>query len=449
MSRRDIARLRRVGWGTAVVWLGLAGFVVCVYVVVVVGGGAMVGRTDSPSAALSVVATTLVALSFARVQAAIEGATIQWGLVAPTPYDVLSQFSDSVTSAYSTDDLPARMARLLAQGTGATWAQVWLDVQGRLTLAATWPPDADAVQTPPHQPDAETLESDSGVRALPVRHGGQLLGVLVLQERRGLALTLVEERLFAGLAAQSGLVLTWVRLRAELDNRRAELLVRSQEIRASRERVIEAQDAERRRLERDLHDGAQQHLVALTVNLRLAHTILGRSPDRATAVAYDQAAATLVAIETLSALARGIYPRQLADEGLGAALRAAVAGGAMPVTIDTHGVARLPAPVEAALYFCGIEAVQNAAKHSGAGRVAVRVEETPQRWQLTVTDDGNGFDPTDPTAGSGMGLANMRDRLDAVGGAVDVASFDRTGTTVTAVIPRTDGAATSITDRVG
>ncbi len=452
--RRALPRQHRAGWGRLVVWLGLAGFVVWVYVVVVVGGGALIGRTDAPSVPLSVLATTVVALSFARVQAAIERATISWGLGAPTPYDVLSQFSDSVTSAYAIDELPARMAMLLAQGTGATWAQVWLTLSDRLTLAATWPPDADADRTPPPLRPEDPAVTDEGLRALPVRHGGQLLGVLRLRERPGLALTLVEERLFAGLAAQAGLVLTWVRLRAELDDRRAELLVRSEEIWASRERLIETQDAERRRLERDLHDGAQQHLVALTVNLRLAHTIVDRSPDRAAAVVSEQAAAALVAIETLSALSRGIYPRQLADEGLGAALRSAVAGGAMPVTVDTDGLARLPAPVEAALYFCCIEAVQNAAKHSGAATVAVRLEQTSQRWQLTVTDDGAGFDQTQAAAASGMGLANMRDRLDAVGGAVEVASFQHTGTTVTALVPRTDGAVRervigSISDRFG
>ena len=233
-----------------------------------------------------------------------------------------------------------------------------------------------------------------------MRHGSQLLGVLRLQERPGLALTLVEERLFAGLAAQAGLVLKWVGLRAELDDRRAELLVRSEELMVSRERLIEAQDAERSRLERDLHDGAQQHLVALTVSLRLAHTIVGRSPDRAAVVLTEQAVAAMVAIETLSALSRGIYPRQLADEGLGAALRSAVAGSPIPVTVDTTGVARLPAPVEAALYFCCMEAVQNAAKHSGAGTVSVRVGEDSDRWQLTVTDDGTGFDQTHPAAGT-------------------------------------------------
>lgn len=439
-QRRVLPRLHRADWGTLVVWFGLAGFVIWVYVVVVLGGGALIGRTESPSLPLSVLATTVVALLFARVQAAVEGATIRWGLGAPRPYDVLSQFSDSVSSAYATNELPSRMAMLLAQGTGAVWAQVWLTASDHLTLAATWPPGANADRMPPPPRPEDTVVTSEGLRALPVRQGGQLLGVLRLQERPGLVLTLVEERLFAGLAAQAGLVLKWAGLHTELDDRRAQLLVRSEEIKASRERLIETQDAERSRLERDLHDGAQQHLVALTVNLRLAHTIVDRSPDRAARVLAEQAVAARVAIETLSALSRGIYPKQLADEGLGAALRSAVAGSAMPVVVDTHSLTRPPAPIEAALYFCCMEAVQNAAKHSGADTVSVRVDEEADRWLLTVTDDGTGFDRSDAAAVSGVGLSNMRDRLDAVGGTVEVVSLERAGTTVTAVIPRTNKA---------
>jgi signal transduction histidine kinase len=330
------------------------------------------------------------------------------------------------------------MAALLAQGTGAEWAQVWLDVAGRLTLAATWPTNADADRSPPAVRAEDIVVTDKGLRWLPVRHGDQLLGALRLKERPGLALTRVEERLFAGLAAQAGLVLKWIGLQAELAERRAELLVRAEELKASRERLIETQDAERRRLERDLHDGAQQHLVALTVSLRLAHTIVGRSPDRAAAVLSEQALAAQVAIETLSTLSRGIYPRQLADEGLVAALRSAVAASPMPVTVDTRGLSRLPAAVEAALYFCCMEAVQNAAKHSGAATVSVLVDQDPCRWQLTVTDEGNGFDQTSTSSTLGAGLANMRDRLDAVGGTVQVTSREHTGTTVTALVPRAD-----------
>jgi signal transduction histidine kinase len=427
------------GAGKVVSLLGLMGFVVWVYVVVVLGGGALIGHTDSPSVPLSVLATTVVALMFARVQAALERGTTRWGLGAATPYDVLNQFSYAVTSAYETNELPTRMAMLLAQGTGAQWAQVWLNVSGRLSLAAAWPADVGSDRVPIVQQE-DTVSIDKGMRALAVRHGGQLLGVLRLQERPGLPLTLVEERLFVGLAAQAGLVLKWVGLLAELDERRAELLVRSEQIRASRERLIETQDAERSRLERDLHDGAQQHLVALTVKLRLAQTIVERAPSRAAAVLSEQADAAHVAIETIAALSRGIYPRQLADEGLGAALRSAVAGSAMPVVVDADGLARPPAQVEAALYFCGMEAVQNAAKHSRASTVSVRVAEDSNRWQLTVTDDGTGFDRTHLVKGSGVGLGNMRDRLDAVGGTVDVVSSEHTGTTVCAVIPRTSPA---------
>lgn len=434
--RRVLRPLTGGGWSKVVVILGLAGFVVWVYVIVVLGGGALIGRTDAPSLPLSVLATAVVALSFAPVQATLQRAAIRWGLGRSTPYDVLSRFADAVTSPYAAEELPARMARLLAQGTGAEWAQVWLNVSSRLTLAATWPPDVDADQVAPALRDEETDVTVERVRALPVRHGHHLLGVLRLEERPGLALTLVEERLFAGLAAQAGLVLEGVALRAELDQRRAELLVRSEEIKASRERLIETQDAERSRLERDLHDGAQQHLVALMVNLRLAHTIVGRSPDRAAVVLAEQAAAAQVAIETLVALSRGIYPRQLADEGLVAALRSAVAGSPMPVTIDTDWVARLPDRIEAALYFCCMEAVQNAAKHSSASMVRVRLDESSGRYRLTVTDDGSGFDQAHANSAAGVGLTNMRDRLDAVGGAVEVVSRQRTGTTVTAVVPR-------------
>jgi signal transduction histidine kinase len=447
MRPRRVLRPLQRGWRSkVVVLLGLAGFVVWVYVVLVLGGGALTGHTDSPSLPLSVLATTVVALGFARVQAALERATTRWGLREATPYDVLSHFSDAVTSAEATDELPARMAMLLARGTGAKWAQVWLNVSDRLTLAATWPVDVEADRALPTERPEQVAMTGGGLRSLPVRHGGQLLGVLRLQERPGLALTLVEERLFAGLAAQAGLVLRWVGLRADLNDRRAELLLRSEEIRASRQRLIETQDAERSRLERDLHDGAQQHLVALAVNLRLAHTIADRSPSRAAVVLHEQAVAADVAIRTLSAMSRGIYPEQLADEGLGAALRSAVAGSPIPVTIDAHDVARPPAAVETALYFCCMEAVQNAAKHSGAGMVSVRVKEHPRRWQLTVTDYGTGFDQTCAGPASGMGLANMRDRLDAIGGSVEVISSEAFGTTVTAVVPRTDEGADADVD---
>ncbi len=435
-----IGALRRGGANRLVVVIGLVSFVVTVYVVVVLGGGVIIGRTDSPSPALAVLATAVVALLFAPVTAALERVATRMGQrVVATPYDVLSRFSDAVTGADATEQLPARMSMLLAQGTGAAWAQVWLTVSDRLTLAATWPADANEDRTAPTVHPDGVHTAAGGRRALTVRHGGQVLGVLRLQERPGLALTAVEERLFAGLAAQAGLVLRMVALRAELENRRKELVARADELRASRERLISTQDAERRRLERDIHDGAQQHLVALTVNLRLAQVIAVRSPERAARVLAEQADAAGVAIETLATLSRGIYPRLLSEEGLVPALLSAVATSPIPVTIDAAGVERLPTPVEAALYFCCMEAVQNAAKHSVARRVSVRLGQDQHRWQLTINDNGTGFDQTRAgTAGTGAGLANMHDRLDAVGGTVTVESRSNGGTTVTAVVPRTE-----------
>jgi signal transduction histidine kinase len=246
----------------------------------------------------------------------------------------------------------------------------------------------------------------------------------------------VEERLFAGLAAQSGLVLRMVGLRAELMDRRAVLVARADELQASRERLISTQDAERGRLERDIHDGAQQHLVALAVNLRLAQKIAVRSPERAARVLSEQVDAAGLAIETLSSLSRGIYPTLLSDEGLVPALLSAVATSPIPVTIEATGVGRPAATVEAALYFCCMEAVQNAAKHSGARSVSVRLGADGDQWRLTVTDDGSGFDAAAAGAvGTGTGLVNMRDRMDAVGGTVTVGSRSGSGTTVTAVVP--------------
>jgi signal transduction histidine kinase len=431
--RRVPPRLHPGGWSRLVVWLGLAGFVVWVYVVVVLGGGALIGRTDSPSVALSVVATTVVALMFARVQAAMEGATIRWGLGAPPPYDVLSQFSDSVTSAYATGELPARMAMLLAQGTGATWAQVWLGVPDRLTLAATWPPDVDADRTPPLRAD-DTLVSDEGVRALPVRHGDELLGVLRLRERPGLALTLVEERLFAGLAAQSGLVLNWVRLRAELNDRHADLLVRSEEIRASRERLIETQDAERRRLERDLHDGAQQHLVGLEANLGAARALIDSNPEQAQAILDELRGAVQEAMQDFRDLAHGIYPPLLQDRGLAEALANAARRTTVPTRVEPNTPCRYDPEVEATVYFCCLEALQNAAKHAGdSARATIRLYEEQDALLFEITDDGSGFDPARTTFGAG--LTNMRDRLEAIGGDLRIDSSLGQGSRVLGTIP--------------
>src|SRR3954453_15630625 len=433
--RRSIPAQASDRWVRVTAVVGLAGFVVGVYVVIVVGGDALLGRTGSPSVLMSVVATAVVALAFDRVSRWTQDAAARvFHRSGATPYDVLSHFSGTVAGGYATDELPRLMVRLLAEGTNAEWAQVWLTVQGRLQLAASWPPDAATSEVVP-QPVAGARDlTAAGRRAVTVRHSGQAYGVFRLQERDGAELSSVEERLFTGLAAQAGLVLRLVGLRAELAARHEELAARATELQLSRDRLIAAPDDERRRLERDIHDGAQQHLVALAVNLRVVETVAAKDPARAADILHAQADAARQAIETLSQLSRGMYPRHLADSGLGAALRAAFAGSVVPVVVDAGDV-RLPPTVEAAFYFFASEAVQNAVKHAHASHLTVQLLTSDGFASLTVADDGVGFAPEQATAtDSGSGLANMHDRIEAIGGVISFEDSRGRGTRVTATV---------------
>ncbi len=406
-------RSRRETAFAIVVCVGLALYVVVVYAVVVVGGGELVGRTESPSVVLSIAATTIVALGVGPGHGWIERQASRVVHGGPaTPYDVLRRFSESAVDGELPQELPIRMARVLAEGVGAESAQVWLSVEGDLILAATWPVDVAA--SPPTDPQR------SRRRALEVRQAGELLGNLVVQERPGVPLTPVEERLFAGLADQAGVTLRGVRLRSELARRAAELSVRETELRESREALVDAHDAERRRLERDIHDGAQQHLVALAVSLRLAHTLLPKSVERAAKVLADQEAAVAATIETLLDLSRGIYPRRLGEAGLVAALESARTTSPIRVELFVVDVGRLPIGIETTAYFCVMEALQNAAKHSSASVVTLTLSCTGDELLITVEDDGVGFDVS--AVEFGTGLTNIRSRVDAVGGRLALAS---------------------------
>jgi signal transduction histidine kinase len=415
---------------------GLALFVGLVYGVVVLGVGALIGDQHRPSLGLSVIATAVVGLGFGPVQARLERRVNEMLHGNPSsPYEVLSQFSETIAGRYDGAEIPGRMAKLLADGTDARWAQVWLVVSGRLTLAATWPSSEPAALEPPEPADDAHDASGPGRRALPVRHDGQLLGVLRLEGRGHRPMTSVEKRLFVDLAAQAGLVLRAVRLRAELSQRLAELSERADELQRSRRRLISAHDNERARLERDIHDGAQQHLVALSVHLRLALTWVAKSPTRASQLLEEQAVAAETSIETLDQLSRGLYPRRLIDDGLAAALRGATSKGPLAVAVFDRSTGRLPADVEAALYFCCLEALQNSAKHADASRVGVEIDVAADgETRLVVEDDGRGFDPD--RVRMGAGLANIRDRIDAVGGRLDLDARPGAGARLDIRVPK-------------
>jgi signal transduction histidine kinase len=218
----------------------------------------------------------------------------------------------------------------------------------------------------------------------------------------------------------------------------AELLARLEDLRASRQRLVAAQDEERRRLERNLHDGAQQNLVALKVKLGLAEAFAEKDPARAKVLVGELKDDADEALETLRDLARGIYPPLLADKGLTAALESQARKATLPVEVSADGIGRYPQDVEAALYFCVLEALQNVQKYANAKHVMVRLGDRDGMVTLEVVDDGDGFDPA--TRPRGSGLTNMSDRLDALGGWVEVQSQPGAGATLRGGIP----AATSV-----
>jgi signal transduction histidine kinase len=196
---------------------------------------------------------------------------------------------------------------------------------------------------------------------------------------------------------------------------------------------VAAQDEERRRIERNIHDGAQQQLVALAVQLKLARTMVDRDPAKAGPMLEGLQAAATTALEDLRDLARGIYPPLLADQGLTAALEAQARKAALPVTVFSEGVGRYPQEIEAAVYFCSLEALNNVAKYAGASAAEVRLAQENGHLSFTVRDDGAGFDPA--VTGYGTGLHGMADRLDAIGGDLTVQSAPGHGTVIRGLVP--------------
>lgn len=314
-----------------------------------------------------------------------------------TPYEVLTEFSHRVGETYANDDVSARMAQLVMSATGATGAQVLLHVGRGDQVAATVGEPRGA----PHVVD--------------VVHQGERLGEITVTMPPSDPLDPSKERLVADLAAQAGPVFRNMRL--------------IEELRASRQRLVAAQDEERRKLERNIHDGAQQQLVALSVKLRLAQGLARTDAAKTEALLGDLQADAQTALEDLRDLARGIYPPLLADQGLAAALEAQARRSPIRVEVHGDGVGRYPQAVESAVYFCTLEALNNVAKYADASSATIDLQQTNGRLTFSVTDDGRGFDPS--VTSYGTGLQGMADRLDAIEGTLDVTSEPGAGTTVT------------------
>jgi signal transduction histidine kinase len=403
----------------ALLYAALAAFLTFVYVAIAVGIGAAVGSGGEPNLFLSILATAVIAVAFQPVRARLQRVAnrLVYGQRA-TPYEVMAGFSERMAGSLSVEEVLPRMAEAAARGVGAARSRVRLFLPGGEVRSMSWPTGGD-----------ET----SFDRTLAVTHQGEDVGEISVAKPPGEGLTPAEERLLDDLASQAGLALRNVRLTMELQARLEEISAQAEELRASRQRIVAAQDAAARRLERNIHDGAQQQLVSLAVRLSLAESLLDQDPARTRELLAELKAQATDALETLRDLARGIYPPLLADQGLGPALVAQARKTGLSVVINPIRVGRYRQEVEAAVYFCCLEALSNVAKYAGASRVMVRLEDTGGELSFSVEDDGRGFDPA--STPRGLGLQNMSDRLAALGGTVEVRSSPEAGTTVSGRVP--------------
>ncbi|HET9311907.1 MAG TPA: histidine kinase [Actinomycetota bacterium] len=334
-----------------------------------------------------------------------------------TPYEVLTEFGQRVGETYSADDVLPRMAELLGQATGAASAHVWIVVGGGFRRVASWPADPSAAALP--DPDAIDADPDRASGRATVRDQGEVLGALSVEMPASDPMSPAKQRIVRDLAAQAGLLLRNVRL--------------IEELRESRRRIVSAQDDRAKRLERNIHDGAQQQLVALTVKARLARGLVERDPAKGGELLAEIETETQSALEDLRDLARGIYPPLLADRGLVEALGAQARRSPVPVTIEPDGLDRYGPEVEAGVYFSVLEALQNVAKYAGASSARVRLGGANGEVRFEVSDDGRGFDPADTRLGTG--LQGIVDRVSALGGEVEITSLPGHGTTVAGRVP--------------
>ena len=411
-----------------VVFAILAGFVTLIYVGLVIGIGNLVTDAGTGFDFLVFGAIAIVALILQPLRhwARRLADRLVYGKRA-TPYEVLSQFTERIGETLSVEDVLARMTNLITAGTGAERAEVWLRVGRELRLEASSPPQEEGDDRPrlPLEAEDEPPDIPDATEVIAVRHRGELLGTIAVSVPAADPLTPEQERMLSELAVQAGLVLRNVGLTAEL---RARL----EDLQHSRERLVAAQDEERRRIERNLHDGAQQQLIALAVKSRLAQQLAQRDPAKSADMLGDIQRDAEAALEDLRDLARGIYPPLLADQGLGAALAAQARKVSIPVTVDVIDEARYPQAIEAAVYFCCLEALNNVSKYADASRAIVRIARDDSRLRFEVEDDGRGFDVGSTTHGTG--LQGMADRLDALGGGFEITSAPGTGTTIVGTV---------------
>ncbi|MFD9005011.1 ATP-binding protein [Streptomyces sp. NPDC059582] len=378
------------------------------YVAIVVGAGAVVPADER---ALALVTTAVVAVAFEplRRRAQRLADRLVYGHRA-TPYEALSRLSAHLEDP--PQELLDAVAATVAGGVGATEVVVWVGDEHCLEPQGRWP--AATVDAGP-----AALAGLGGSRRLvrPVVHRGTVRGAITVRKPTGESLSATEVRLLSDLAAQTGLIIGQQQ--------------QAQEVQAAARRIVTAEDAARRRIERDLHDGAQQRLVTLGLELGA----LAKQAEASGAAMADRVrharSQLLEATAELRELARGLHPMVLAQSGLEPALAALADRSAIPVRLHVAHMGRLPGNVEATAYYVVSEALTNAVRHSGASVLVVDVAPAEGGLCVEVTDDGRGG----ARPGPGTGLQGLADRLAALGGDLQVDSPSGGGTRVRAVLP--------------
>ena len=405
---------------------------------------------------MSMLAAAVAAIGFlpARGRLVASATRFVYG-TREAPGEALRTFGSRMTRAVAMDELLLQLAESLRKSMQLTCAEIYTGL-GDVLERAVSVPDADPksiVLTDRERPVVARAgvsgsawasvwlpslldgREQAQLRVAPISHGGELLGLIVVERPdRSDVFTEEDDRVLTELARQAGLAFHNSQLDSALQTTLDALRKQADELRESRARIVASGDAERRRVERNLHDGAQQHLVALAINIRLTRDIVAEDPVGAGEMLGQLAEDVQATIKELRELAHGIYPPLLADNGLGDALRAAASRSPLTVRVSVaDSVGRYPAEVEAAIYFSCLEALQNAAKHAAGAHVEIRVWEESGGLLFTVSDDGPGFDAA--VASRGHGYVNMADRLGAIGGTVRWLSEPGHGSQVRGSIP--------------
>lgn len=370
--------------------------------------------------------TVVLMLAFQPLRRRLESAADRWVFGERiSGYELLSRFGGNLAQAYDLSEMAPSLAAATVDGLRVRWAHVDVSLTSGPELILERLGEA-----------GEHVGEDAEVAArVPLVHAGEVVGVLTCGPKADGPLAEDDLELLATLGRQAALAIHNARLAAELAGRVDEIHRQAAELAASRARIVQAQDVERRRIERNIHDGAQQEIVALLAKLRLARNQLARADNRTDTTLAELQDDARLALSDLRELAHGIHPPILTDRGLFEALDARAARADLPVEVHADPqlrTTRFSDETEGGAFFFASEAMANALKHADAHRVDIHLSVHEGSLAVEVADDGTGFVPADHP---GQGLANMRDRIEALGGQVRIASTPGSGSRVRAELP--------------